>query len=589
MSGRLVRTRADEKRRGSRVRGLLAACFAAAVSLSPNVPATGRELRGPTIVAPAPGTMSFVRSPQPGVAKLYWAVPEQPVVRSILSRNGGKTWGEHSEEFRTPAGHNLWGVTALRDRRGSTHMFPLITRGQIPGDLGVTYFLDIWHTVSRASRSKPAWSEPSPVFNGYVGAVINAVELPTGRIVVPFAEWIGGRPNGPPTGPNEITAIFSDDEGKTWKKANARLTAPVPAEQATDQVGAVEPAPVVLPDGRLWMLMRTQTGRLYESFSRDGVEWSAAAPSRFFSSDSPAALLRLGDGRILLIWNNCGIAEQVEGRGVYGGRDALHAAISGDGGRTWNGFREIYLDPLQSVLTPNMDRGTSYPSVAETTPGHVVIATGQGPGRRVIITMDVDWLYIRNVEDRFADGKISRWATFTEFGPALNWNRARAEGARLVAHPEQRQRSVLRLARPTADRPAEGAVWNFPAGLKGTFTTTVMLTEKRGTASIALTDHFTAPTAAAGEKSAVFRILLSGDKDNETALHIEPGSWHSVSLSWDLSKRSAIVAVDGTIRHELPAARQSDFGLSYVRFRTSSLPAEATDLLIERVQARITN
>ena len=46
--------------------------------------------------------------------------------------------------------------------------------------------------------------------------------------------------------------------------------------------------PIELRDGRLWMLMRTQTGFLYESFSRDqGENWSEAGPSRFISSSSP--------------------------------------------------------------------------------------------------------------------------------------------------------------------------------------------------------------------------------------------------------------------------------------------------------------
>src|SRR5689334_14169154 len=64
--------------------------------------------------------------------------------------------------------------------------------------------------------------------------------------------------------------------------------------------GADEPAIIQLKDGRVWMLIRTQRGRFYESYSNDGAYWLPALPTKLFSSDSPAGLIRLKDGGILL-------------------------------------------------------------------------------------------------------------------------------------------------------------------------------------------------------------------------------------------------------------------------------------------------
>ena len=118
------------------------------------------------------------------------------------------------------------------------------------------------------------------------------------RIVVPFAYWVGGRPSAPPTGSNITTTVYSDDDGRTWRQSPAKLTAPCYEGYNGSNYGACEPTILELADGRVWMLIRTQTGRLYESFSPDGAEWSQPEPSRFCSSNSPGWLLRLPDRRI---------------------------------------------------------------------------------------------------------------------------------------------------------------------------------------------------------------------------------------------------------------------------------------------------
>ena len=202
--------------------------------------------------------------------KLFWANPEQPLVRSISSKDGGLTWGEYKDEFWTPTGSQLWSVASLRARDGSIHMFPLVQRGPL-GALGISYFLDVWHTKTKSSDFGARWGHQRLIHQGYVGAIINAIQLPSGRMVLPFAQWIGGKAAGPPTGPNVVISIVSDDGGTTWSPSTTELTVPVESNPAHDQYGAVEPASTILPDGRIWMLIRTQTGYLYKIVFRRRV------------------------------------------------------------------------------------------------------------------------------------------------------------------------------------------------------------------------------------------------------------------------------------------------------------------------------
>src|SRR5690606_36852241 len=180
---------------------------------------------------------------------------------------------------------------------------------------------------------------------------------------------------------------YSDDGGRTWVNTGAALTAPCDPDYNGVNVGATEPAIIELKDGRLWMLMRTQTGYLYESFSSDrGETWTPAVASRFPSHNGPAALARMPDGRIELFCDNSAPVSKYDGRGVYGGRDALHAAVSIDDGCTWRGFREVYRDPHRNDIgEPRGDRGTGYPSASALPDGRALLFTGQMEGRRAML------------------------------------------------------------------------------------------------------------------------------------------------------------------------------------------------------------
>src|SRR5262249_51380688 len=153
----------------------------------------------------------------------------------------------------------------------------------------------------------------------------------------------------------------------TWQQSPAALKTPTPA---IGDLGAVEPAVLQLEDGRVWMLIRTQVGRFYESFSADGIEWTPAAPTAIESSDSPARRLPLKDGRILMFLNDCRRFPYANG-----GRQVLHGAISDDEGRSWRGWRELLRDPLRDEPPPpDGDHGVSYPYPTLTAGGQVLFS-----------------------------------------------------------------------------------------------------------------------------------------------------------------------------------------------------------------------
>ena len=247
-------------------------------------------------------------------------VPRSRIVR-IVSNDDGQTWGEGPDALVLPDVGGLWGgLEVLGDADDEIHCFLMHDRGSgvfgapLAGE-GVAHegpyhgkFLDIWHVMSR--NGGEAWTEPQRIWEGFTGALNSVVQLRNGRIVLPFA-WATGQTwaNRVDTGLDAFsfsggfysTVVYSDDSGATWRQGtrDIKAWAPIPA------YGADEPVAIQKLDGRAWMLLRTQTGRLYESFSDDGAEWSVARPTPLISSDSPVGLVRLSDKRLVLIWNSC--------------------------------------------------------------------------------------------------------------------------------------------------------------------------------------------------------------------------------------------------------------------------------------------
>ena len=461
-----------------------------------------------------------------------------------VSKDGGGTWSPQEKLTGLP-GSGWGGLLVLLDRRGEFQF--VITKRRGDGrNIAVDRFIDLWHL--RTTQKGTVFTPPQRIFEGYVGSIQQMLQLRSGRILLPFALWVGGRPQAPPTGPNETTAVYSDDDGATWTLSPSRLVAPVFDGYNGGNVGAIEPSVLERTDGTLWMLMRTQTGFLYESTSTDGSTWPAAKSSGIRSSTGPPFLLRLRDKRVVLFWNHAEMPPKVAGQGVYGGRDALHAAISADEGKTWTGFREVYRDRFRHQTPPKTgDRGTAYPYAVQLPDGRIALTSGQGMERRVLVLMDADWLSETTAADKFADG-IAQWSVFLGVGPASGWWRDRVSGARMVD-------GALELSvRPSL--PRDGAVWNFPLARAGTLTLSV-----RGSGgTIGLTQRFYDPGDDNGDRDAVFQVALPD---------LTGSAWHTLKLDWDAAAASATLSVDAKPARKIPANNPAEHAASYLRLRST--------------------
>lgn len=165
----------------------------------------------------------------------------------------------------------------------------------------------------------------------------------------------------------------SDDEGATWKRSDA-IDIGEPGGYG-DHGGTMEGTIVELKDGRIYQLLRTTTGRFWETNSSDGgLTWEKPQPSKIVSSSSPGMLQRLKSGRIALAWNqNCNTRAWKN----FGRRARLFMALSDDECKSWS-------EPVQVAtnLVPPGDAAWpyrhAYPSIFECTPGETWLTTMQG-------------------------------------------------------------------------------------------------------------------------------------------------------------------------------------------------------------------
>jgi len=448
--------------------------------------------------------------------------------------------------------------------------------------VGLSRYLDVW--TQRASES--GLTEPQMIWRGYNGSQIEYEQMPDGRIIVPFGSMQPHTKPAPPTGRHKTVIQYSDDNGATWNESASRLESPCYKGFNGLNEGACEPAIERLRDGRIWMLTRTQAGFLYESYSQDnGTAWQPANASRFNTSTGPPCIMRHVDGRLVVCWNNCEMPPRANGDGVYGGRDALHIAISDDEGKTWSGFREVYLDHRRNDNPASSgDRGTAYPLTGFTEEGRIAVIAGQGKGGRNVILVDPDWITATTAETDFSDG-LKDWSVYSHHGPAKRWWRARAVGCELVMNPEDSAAKSLHV-RKQANLPADGATWNFPNGWIGSLTTRMMLRKGCGGASIALTDRMFDPSNDYGEKFAVFRVDIGADRTIGTAA-LATDQWYDITFRWNLAAGECEVLVNDQHAETITVLNPTLNGVSYVRFRSTAQDVDLAGFLVDQVAVNI--
>ncbi len=188
-------------------------------------------------------------------------------------------------------------------------------------------------TCALPDEPTPVWSDEFRV--GYQAPFSFRVNKPT---VLSSGEWLMPVTHATePTydwfaGDKQLQGVgISRDEGKSWKLHGAVQAPP----------WALENMIVELRDGRLWMLIRTSSGFLWESYSSDrGQSWSEAAATTIASPGARFFIRRLRSGNLLLVNHY-----------HFTGRSHMTARLSTDDGRTWN--EGLLLDERSGVSYPD--------------------------------------------------------------------------------------------------------------------------------------------------------------------------------------------------------------------------------------------
>ncbi|MGA3323823.1 MAG: sialidase family protein [Terriglobia bacterium] len=520
-------------------------------------------------------------------------IPEYMFGRFSPDGLGG--WSERQVLFAFPPGPGAagMGITSggalpITTRDGVVHLFGLRftdwPKGPKPKASEVVKgHCHLWHTTSRDNAQ--TWEPLQEIDYGhtYTGALNSSIQLKSGRILVALSYHSPTRS----TGFFVSYVVFSDDGGNTWRNCRSDVT--VDCGGKAGESGACEPVLMELEKGRVWMIIRTQTGFLFESFSEDGGEtWSQARRTIFRASNAPAGVMRLRDGRLVLAWNNeFGTPFR---DGISYSRQSLVLAIQ-DGGM-WKGYREV------ATFGPgdNLDGygGMRYPFLVQTPDDRILVAYSEdGRARRKkqqfrafvdyrLVRVDPRWLLETNAREDFSQG------------PA-RLQLAATSGVEILPDPEGKP--ALRITKPRADMPS-GFCWNFPSGKIGSVK--ISLRTQAGFAGVyfALAETFLTPSNNGGGH---FRGMIDTDGkvkaqyvcglpyedsstvqwgvDEDRKFQLEPGEVHELILEWNCDDNVGAIKLDGHYTMNL-AGLEMARGICYLRLFSAAAETDMYGLWV---------
>ncbi len=408
---------------------------------------------------------------------------------------------------------------------------------------------------------------------------------------------------------------YSDDDGESWKEVTLPPVPPMkvefPHKGPRWQNGACEPTIAERSDGSLLMLCRTSRDFHYFSESFDGGEsWTPLRPSPFYATLTMPTLYRLQDGRILCFWCNTRPLAETEKKGqippldkaeqegqwedVFTNRDATHVAISEDDGKTWIGFRELYLNPLRNDADfrthgdpfSSRDKSVHQAQVEELPEGKILIAIGQSDAVRTVLLFDIQWIYetTRTEDFRCGMGNLSTFGfrhsisgNFRGFSGHCHWNRYNTVAMMPepdYAHYPQDVLFFSTLHDPRSRNDLQGAVWNFPASRRGEIS---LCCYRCGMPlRISLSDAWLNPTDEYVAQLAPMSYLP--DKQD-----LPYGKWFTLTLRYDCDRQMVTVWAEEHEIAVLPLPALAN-GLCYLHLQTASQAEDAEGFYIKRLQ-----
>lgn len=426
--------------------------------------------------------------------------------------------------------------------------------------------------------------------------------------------WICPITRDVPVNRKNPTVLYSDDDGESWNivhlKSAPNHEVKWPHKSTRWQNSGCEPSVTELEDGTLMLIARTSLDYLYVYYSYDGGEnWTDGELSDFHSTLTTPGFLKLSDGRILLFWNNTRpMAERdhrsafppVEDRVINGwsedaftNRDACHVAISEDDGRTWTGFRELFLNELRNKadfrayggMISSADKSVQQFQALELPYNKVLVQLGQHEAARKTVIFDLNWLYekerhedwqlgLKNLSTHMFVKSVSGSYVNKGFAGHCSWNRTC--GALLVPDPDGTCGEVLQICRVKDERMVsdlQGAVWNFPSADQGDIK--IQIRVAGSGVKINMCDHWINPTDEYVDIYSSFTWEITGEM-------LQRDVWHELVISFDTESGIAKLQIEDMVglKGEQSFTKMQKIknaaphGLSYLHIQTL---AEETD------------
>jgi hypothetical protein len=411
-----------------------------------------RASRGGPIAALKDGSLIWITTePEaPYLAESMWSISRLVMRRST---DGGKSWNNPQILQQGTKDYSLLSHTVRQSASGAVlHIFVRYSGYDYETGVPEKSLCEVF--IERSNDNGRTWSAAQKLVTGerYHGDILSMEQLRDGRLVYPFCFLTNVKSQF------AVSAMYSDDDGKSWKRSPNVLR----TGGAGFESGASEPTVIELPDGKLWMLIRAQTGFLWESFSTDrGQTWTPAAPSILPSSNAPATALRLKNGDIAIAWNN-----HVDSNYA---RQSLVVGLTRDG-KTFKGLREFDFtdftdDPAVSV--PHV----TYSYLTETKDGNLVVSYNKGNwsrhNRPTLARIHKEWILAKQDVIDFQDGRTG-WHTIDP-GPKL------AAAVERYVMPDDKL--WLEIEQHPKNKEATGVIRNIPMVADGEIQLTVQATK----------------------------------------------------------------------------------------------------------------
>ncbi len=225
-------------------------------------------------------------------AAFFSGGPKEPdpanYVLLSTSDDDGHTWSEPVNTVDVPGPTRVYDPALWHDPAGRLWLFYNLACPE-------TKDFSVWYmTCEDSGSATPTWSAPHKIDlpAPFAFRLNKPTVVADGDWLLPVT-WAKAAPGGWFPGPGQLQGVaISSDQGKTWSFHGA-VDAPT---------WALENMIVERADGRLWMLIRTGAGVVYESFSTDGGRtWTEAQPTPIVNPGVRFYLRRLASGNLLLI------------------------------------------------------------------------------------------------------------------------------------------------------------------------------------------------------------------------------------------------------------------------------------------------